>query len=163
MLARARAPALPTPLPTRLPLHNTCCTIDIHIQSGSFLQPHTLAEFFTIYFPHCVLIIPVLCLYLKYYLSHTRDLLFSKALARASAPASPILLPQSLATQEKVVNENAPPIGCMKIWREIFTLKTAVKDCISVPLPVVLLLLQLYYCCRAWKKIDVLCLHDSFF
>lgn len=37
----------------------------------------------------------------KNYLSHTRVLLLSRAIARASAPASPILLPQSLGIQRK--------------------------------------------------------------
>lgn len=43
----------------------------------------------------------------KYYLSHTRDVLLTRALARASAPASPILLPQSLEKQ----------VFCKHLWQ----------------------------------------------
>lgn len=43
-----------------------------------------------------------MCQYLNY-LSHTRVLLLSRTCARASAPASPILLPQSLGIKKKIV------------------------------------------------------------
>lgn len=89
--------------------------------------------------------------YCKSYLSHARELLFSRLLARASVPASPILLPHNLEMQRNTVNENSSTMKHDILW-ETLTLSTPRFDWLSVPLPAALLLLLLCYCCLALKR-----------
>lgn len=61
----------------------------------------------------------------KYYLNHTRDVLLTRALARASAPASPILLPQSL--EKQMIKKKT------YLWQ--MQKKTCCKNCCKLGLP----------------------------
>lgn len=86
----------------------------------------------------------------KYYLSHSRDVLLTRALARASAPASPMLLPQSLEKQviKKTYLWQMQEKYDARTVAGWFTLKISVTCSLSIPLPAALLLLLLYYYCQ---------------